>query len=555
MARLYYKFTDIDVARYAIDGQYRHVMVAAREMQPANLPAQSRTFVNRRFKYTHGNGLAVSAVGDFMSDGLPRMLIKDVPPSSSYPELRIEQPGIYYGELTDTHVIVNSREPELDYPSEDGNVYTHYAGRGGVQINSWWRKFLFAWKFDGTRLLFSNYPMRESRIMFHRRITDRVKKIAPFLVFDDDPYIVLADGRLFWIIDAYTVSSGYPYSESAMRLRPSDRYDGRLLSNLDQERLEEINYIRNSVKAVVDAYHGTVTYYVWEPVDPLIRAWSQAFPGFFQPREAMPPSLLRHVRYPADMLLMQGLVYARYHMTDPVVFYNQEDLWVRATEKYQDQTQPVQPYHLMWRPPDGEKDEFVIMLPFTPKNKQCLVGWMAGMCDGDNCGRLLAYQFPKDRRVLGTQQVETKIDQDPVLSERLALWDQRGSRVVRGNVLVVPIEDTLLYVKPIYLQAETAAYPELRLVAVMHGDRLSYADTFQEAIEGLLERPAAVGVVKSPPPAAVGRLINEANEAFQHYLNALGSRDFDRAAENLKALSDSLQRLVHSSEACGSEAE
>ncbi len=547
--RLYYEFADVDVDRYTYQDQYRQVMVSAREMQINNLPPQSQTFVNRRFKYTHGNGITLTTVSDFTQEGLPDLLIKDIPPQSRYPELEVEQPRIYYGELTDTHVIANSHEPELDYPSGQENVYTHYEGQGGVQISSLWRKFLFGWKFDGTRLLLSGYPRAESRIMFHRRITDRVKRIAPFLEFDDDPYIVLAEGRLYWIIDAYTVSSDYPYSEPAMRLLLADRYDGTLLSNLeDRDDMAGINYMRNSVKAVVDAYNGSVEFYVFEPDDPLIRAWTGVFPGMFRARAEMPEALLAHVRYPADMLLMQGLVYAKYHMTDPVVFYNQEDLWVRATEKYYGQTQPVQPYYIMWEAPGSDAAEFILMLPFTPRNRQVLIGWIAGMCDGENYGRLLGYQFPKDKRVLGTQQVETKIDQDAVLAQQLALWDQRGSRVIRGNVLVIPINDTLLYVEPIYLQAETAAYPELRLVAVMHGDRLSYAETFEQALEGLVGERKPRMLAEDATAQPVNRLIKEANEAFESYLNALGARAFDRASEHLKTLSDVLARLMGTAE-------
>lgn len=260
----------------------------------------------------------------------------------------------------------------------------------------------------------------------------------------------------------------------------------------------------------------------------------------------MPEAMLRHIRYPADMLLIQGLIYAKYHMTDPVVFYNQEDLWVRATEKYYDQTQPVQPYYIMWERPGSDKAQFILMQPFTPKNKQVLIGWIAAMCDPPDYGRLLAYQFPKEERVLGTQQVETKIDQDPVLSQQLSLWDQRGSRVIRGNVLVIPVENTLLYVEPIYLQAETAAYPELRLVAVMHNDRLSYAETFEKALQGLVgeARPELPAEEAAAVDRTVGQLIQEANKAFEDYLNALGGRQFDQTGGYLKALSEALEKLT-----------
>jgi hypothetical protein len=546
--RLYYEFTDVDVDRYTFQDRYRQVMVSAREMQPENLPQQSQTFVNRRFKYTHGNGITLTTVSDFTPEGLPDLLVKDIPPQSEYPELKVDQPRIYYGELTDYHVIVNSEEQELDYPSGEENVYNSYSGSGGVLMKNLWRRFLFGWKFDGTRLLFSGYPTPKSRIQFHRHIRQRVRTVAPFLKFDDDPYIVLADGKLYWIVDAYTVSSDYPYSEPLYTQSPARSLSRRLMLQTENTRqdLDGINYIRNSVKAVVDAFNGTVTFYIFEPNDPLIRVWQGVFPKLFKSRDQMPEKILDHIRYPSDMLLIQGSVYSKYHMTDPAVFYNQEDLWVRATEKYYGSSQPVQPYYIMWEPPSSDEAEFVLMLPFTPKNKQVLIGWIAGMCDPENYGRLLAYKFPKEKRILGTQQVETKIDQDPVLSERLSLWDQRGSRVIRGNVLAIPIEDTLIYVEPIYLQAETAAYPELlRLVAVMHNDNLSYAETFDKALYGLFgegEQPSAV-----EEGIAIGKtfdqLVKQANDAFEGYLSALGDKDFDRASGQLKTLSDSLRRL------------
>jgi uncharacterized membrane protein (UPF0182 family) len=545
--RLYYEFTDVDIDRYTIQDRYRQVMVSAREMQLANLPHQSQTFVNQRFKYTHGNGITLTTVSDFTPEGLPNLLVKDIPPKSMYPELNVDQPRIYYGELTDSHVIVNSKEEELDYPSGEKNIYTNYSGTGGVQLKNIWRRFLFGWKFDGTRLFFSSYPTSESRILFHRNIKQRVKTVAPFLKFDDDPYVVLADGKLYWIIDGYTVSSDYPYSEPIFSETTAQSLGRRLTLQTAQTRhdLDGINYIRNSVKTVVDAFNGTVTFYVFESDDPLIKAWQGVFPSLFKNRDEMPREILNHIRYPSDMLLIQGAVYSKYHMTDPAVFYNQEDLWVRATEKYYGGSQPVQPYYIMWEPPESDEAQFILMQPFTPKNKQVLIAWIAGMCDPENYGQLLSYKFPKEKRILGTQQVETKIDQDPVLSGRLSLWDQRGSRVIRGNVLAIPIEDTLIYVEPIYLQAETAAYPELRLVAVMHNDNLSYAETFDEALYGLFGEGKTIRQVGQSDlvEKSLDQLIEQANNAFENYLNALGDKDFDRASGQLKTLSDSLRRL------------
>jgi uncharacterized membrane protein (UPF0182 family) len=538
--RLYYEFTDVDVDRYQIDGRYRQVMVSAREMSQDNLPAQSQTFVNRRFKYTHGYGLTMATVSDFTPEGLPNLLVKDIPPVAEHPSLEVTRPEIYYGELTFDPVVVNSEEREFDHPRGENNVYVRYQGNGGVEMRNLWRKFVFGWKFDGTRFLFSTYPKPDSRVMFHRQIEDRVRTLAPFLRLDEDPYLVLAEGRLYWIIDAYTTSQDFPYSQPfdagttgpwrmPRRMRSGD--------SASAAHLDGVNYLRNSVKVVIDAYQGSVDFYVFEPEDPLIGAWRHALPGMFRDRAQMPEVLRRHIRYPQGLLLTQGMVYAKYHMRDPEVFYNQEDLWVRATEKHYGGVQPVEPYYVMWELPESDAAEFVLMLPFTPKDRQVLIGWIAGLSDGDNYGRFLAYQFPKERRVLGPQQVESKIDQDSYLSAQLSLWDQRGSSVIRGNVLAIPLDETLLYVEPIYLEAETAAYPELRMVVTMHGDNMSYAESFDEALAGLLsDQPRAPGTAL-PTTARVGV---RANAAFERYLEAHGAGRFDEAAQ---ALSE-LQRLL-----------
>ncbi|MEZ5065926.1 MAG: UPF0182 family protein [bacterium] len=550
--RLYYEFADVDVDRYRLGSDYRQVMISAREMVPANLPQESRTFVNRRFKYTHGYGVTLAPVNEFTPDGRPDLLVRDIPPVAERAELELERPEIYYGERTDGHVVVNSREDEFDYPKGDENAYVRYAGTGGVPIDGIARRFLFGWKFDGTRLFLSDYPRDGSRVMFHRRVVDRVKTLAPFLTLDSDPYIAIADGRLFWIVDAYTTSSAYPYSEpydSREEIETRGGAAGGSVVGNTVPTLRGVNYVRNSVKVIVDAYEGDVHFYVFDPDDALIRAWRAIFPELFRDREDMPAELAAHVRYPCDLLLAQALVYAKYHMRDPEVFYNQEDLWVRATEKYYSRIQPVEPYYVMWQPPGARKTGFVLMLPFTPKNRQVLIGWIAGMCDGEDYGRLFTYKFPKDQHVLGPQQVETKIDQDRFLSGQLSLWDQRGSRVIRGNVLAIPLDRSLLYVEPIYLQAETAAYPELRLVVVMHQDDLSYGETFDEAIRGLIG--GASPSIRSASSADRGArtrgdredLIRRASEAFEEYLDLQAGKRFPEAAEQLEDLSDALEQL------------
>ncbi|MCW8814160.1 MAG: UPF0182 family protein, partial [Chlorobium sp.] len=556
--RLYYEFTDVDIDRYKYAGMYNQVMVSVREMEASNLPRQSQTFVNQRFKYTHGYGITLTTVTDFTSEGLPNLLIKDIPPQSTYKELTVKQPQIYYGELTNSHVIVNTTESEFDYPSGENNVYIKYPGKGGVQISNLWRKFLFGWMFDGTQLFFSGYPTSQSRIMFHRQIEDRVKTLAPFLTFDADPYIVLANGKLYWIIDAYTTSKYFPYSATFNSTENITYKEGdatRVLTNETAPELDGVDYMRNSVKVVVDAFNGSVDFYIFDEKDPLIKVWSKIFPGMFKSKEQMPTDIRDHVRYPIDFLLVQGLMYAKYHMTDPTVFYNQEDLWIRATEQYYGQVQPVAPYYIMWQLPGTSKPEFVLILPFTPKNRQVMIGWIAGMCDSDNYGKFIAYKFPKDKRVVGPQQVETKIDQDSFLSGQLSLWDQRGSNVIRGNVLAIPIENTIIYVEPIYLQAETAAYPELRLVAVMHDDNLSYAPTFAEALNKLFSETGAEtaaetltvekneGVRTQQPQVSISDQIKNANDAFNNYLKLQGEKRFEEAAKELQKLQRILQEL------------
>jgi uncharacterized membrane protein (UPF0182 family) len=507
--RLYYEFVDVDIDRYQIGDRYRQVMVSARELAQRNLPRQSQTFVNQRFKYTHGHGYTLAPVSDFTSEGLPNLLVKNIPPVTAAPELAVDRPEIYYGELTVEPVVVNTTEPEFDYPSGETNVYNRYEGGGGVTLESLWRKLVFGWHLDGTVFLLSGYPTKESRVLYYRRIQERVRRIAPFLVFDEDPYIAAVDGRLVWIVDAYTSSSYFPYSQP---FDSKEQINGAGAGDRTVQRLNGENYVRNSVKAVVDAYDGSVALYVFEPDDPIIRAWQKALPGLFR-----------------DL------------MTDPEVFYNQEDLWVRATEKHYQDIKPVEPYYVMWEQPGSDRAEFVLILPFTPKNRQVLIGWIAALSDGDNYGRFIAYKFPKEKRVLGPQQVETKIDQDSFLSGQLTLWNQQGSEVIRGNVLAIPVDDSLLYVEPIYLRAETAAYPELRLVAVMQGDNLSYAETFEAALAGLFgDQPEAVATTGE----SLAELASQAEAAFTRYLSALGERQFEAAAEALARLQVLLRQMT-----------
>lgn len=555
--RLYYEFNDVDIDRYRYDDGYRQVMISVREMRASNLPDKSQTFVNEVFKYTHGHGIAQTTVADFTSEGLPNFLVKNIPPESKYPSLKVEQPRIYYGELTDDYVVVNSSEPEFDYPQGDQNEYYSYSGQGGVELSSAWRKFLYAYKMGEFKLLLSSYPTRDSRILFRRDIKRRVRALAPFLQLDQDPYIVNADGQLYWMIDAYTKSSYFPYSAPYNATERIQYKEGEAQEQLKighRSDFDGQNYLRNPVKVTVNAFTGAVDFYTFDEDDAILKVWDKILPGMFQPRSNMPEALQAHIRYPVDYLLTQGLVYAKYHMNDPEVFYNQEDLWIRATEKYYGSVQPVEPYYIMWQPPNSEEAGFSLILPFTPKNRQVSIGWIAGLCDPGQYGRFLAYNFPKEKRVLGPQQVETKIDQNSYLSGQLSLWDQRGSRVIRGNVLTIPVAETIVYVEPIYLQAETAAYPELRLVCIMHNDQLSYAETFDEALAGLFDTAASTDQSGAPSSAAyeegtsIQSGISSAREAFQRYQDATGEGRFEAAAQALNDLQRALEDLNQQSQ-------
>ncbi len=553
--RLYYEFNDIDIDRYRINGDKRQVMVSAREMNTDNLPPKSQNFVNKRFKFTHGYGITMSDVSEFTEEGLPNMLIKNIPPETKIPELEVQRPEIYYGESKQKHVIVNSKEQEFDYPKGEENAYTDYKGDGGVPLQNFWRKFLYGWKFDGTNLLLSGYPTNESRIMFKRKIQERVRKLAPFITWDNDPYVVLADGKLNWIVDGYTTSDQMPYSKLFSGRETIEYKQGnrnRSITNPIAQQFTGNNYIRNSVKAVVNAYNGSVNFYRYDKDDPIIQVYSNIFPKMFKPKEAMPDKLKNHVRYPADYFLAQGHIYAKYHMTNPDVFYNQEDIWTRATEKYNGQLRPVDPYYIMWELPGSNEPQFTLMLPYTPKNRQVAIGWIAGLSDGDRYGDFLAYQFPKEKRILGPQQVESKIDQNSYISKQLSLWDQRGSNVIRGNVLAIPVENNLFYVEPIYLQSETAAYPELRMVIIMHNDRITHAPTFDKALAKMIDNnvpsqkssdTTAIASKKNDRTKTQEKLIKNAKKAFDDYLKLTGKKKFDKASKALDDLEKALNRL------------
>ncbi|MFH1935609.1 MAG: UPF0182 family protein, partial [Pseudomonadota bacterium] len=416
--RLYYDFNNVDVDRYLINNQYRQLMLAARELVVSKLPPQANTWVNRHLIYTHGYGLAASPVNEVTREGLPRLFIKDVPPVSEV-DLKVEQPEIYYGEKTEQYVLVKTKTKEFDYPKGDKNVYCIYQGKGGVPINSFVRRVLFAFEFFDLQILFTNYLNPESRIMFKRRIDKRVAAIAPFLDYDGDPYMVVSGGKLYWIQDAYTSSDMYPYSR-----RSKARF-----------RNTTLNYIRNSVKVTIDAYNGDVSFYIVDEKDPIVQTYSSIFPDLFKPFNDMPADLKKHIRYPRDLFKIQVDTYTKYHMEDAQVFYNQEDLWEIPDEMYVDSRQKMEPYYVIIKLPEGDKEEFLLMTPFTPSKKDNMIGWLAARSDLPNYGNLLVYKLPKEKLIYGPMQIEARIDQQTDISRELSLWGQGGSRVIRGNLL------------------------------------------------------------------------------------------------------------------------
>ncbi|HEY8417521.1 MAG TPA: UPF0182 family protein, partial [Limnochordales bacterium] len=488
--RFYYSFPDVDVDRYVINGRLRQVMLAVRELDLSQIP--NPTWVNQHLQYTHGYGLVMSPVSEVTAQGLPRFLLADIPPRPRDVDLVVTRPEIYYGQLTNHYVVVGTRTPdfEFSYPSGDDNVRTTYRGTGGIPLDSLFRRAAFAARFQTVNLLLSDEITGTTRILFRRNIMERVRTLAPFLRFDGDPYAVLVDGRLFWIIDAYTTASGFPYA------MPHPRW--------------QANYVRNAVKAVVDAYHGTVHFYVFAPDDPLIQAYARMFPGLLKPMDAMPAALRAHVRYPEDLFQLQAEVLALYHMDNPTVFYNREDVWRPAREVFssdasgQTREQVMSPYYAIVQLPDRDEPEMVLMLPFTPTERNNMIAWFAARMDGDDYGRLLLYEFPKDVLIYGPMQIEARIDQHPDISQLLTLWAQRGSQVIRGNMLVLPVERSLLYLKPIYLQAETGDLPELVRVIAAFGDQLAWHPTLMGALQAVLPGAPAGTPAASPAPAAPG---------------------------------------------------
>jgi uncharacterized membrane protein (UPF0182 family) len=534
--RTYYRFVDVDNDRYMVDGQLRQVMLSPRELSYKNLP--SRIWINERLTYTHGYGVVLGPVNRITPEGLPEFWIKDIPPASSG-AMKVTRPEIYYGEIANDvggdYVFVKTRAQELDYPAGDKNVYSTYAGTGGVPIQSVWRKLLFASRFADVKILLSNDIIGESRVMYHRQIEERVKKAAPFIQFDRDPYLVIRqDGSLAWIIDGYTTSNKFPYSEPVRGLG---------------------NYIRNSVKAVVDAYHGTLAFYLSEPEDPVIRTYAKAFPDLFQPLSAMPADLRPHVRYPQGLFAIQARMFATYHMQDPQVFYNKEDLWSIPRRAVEAQEREIEPYYTIMKLPGEKAEEFILLSPFNPSKKDNMIAWMAARSDGPHYGKLISYNFPKQKLIYGPRQIEARIDQDAFISQQLSLWSQRGSQVIRGSLLAIPIEQSLLYVQPLYLAAEKGSLPELKRVLVSMGTQIameenleaSLAQLFGSKTKAQVASRTETAVVPSSPGAPQGTNVRGlADQALQQYGRAqdmLRQGNFAGYGEEIKRLESTLRAL------------
>ncbi|MFO8090431.1 MAG: UPF0182 family protein [Desulfatiglandaceae bacterium] len=508
--RLYYDFLAVHTDRYMVDGELRQVMLATRELSAEKLPPEAQRWVNRHLQFTHGYGVAMSPVTEVERGGRPSFLISDVPPKGKIP---LERPDVYYGLKSQDFLVVRSNMEEFNYPGPEGPVYTSYKGNGGVPLKSFLRKVMYAWQFGDLNILISGEIKPESRIQYRRAVPERFSTITPFLMRDREAYSVVADGRLFWIQDAYTFTNRYPYST------PWEK---------------SFNYIRNSVKAVVDAYHGTVDYYVFDTKDPIIKAYQEIFPGLFKPASEMPEYLREHVRYPLDLFTVQTEMLLQYHMRDPVVFYNKEDQWSIPVQSSFGETETLKPYYIVAKLPDADTEEFLLIQPFTPNNRHNLVGWMAARSDGDKYGELVLFRFPSGRHVDGPNQVEARIDNDAVISEQFTLWGQVGSEVLRGILLVVPVGDSILYAEPVFLKPETLEFPELRRIILADSRQVVMHPTLDATVLALVGELPAVAPVVADPDA-------EPEEPAQPGIAAQG---LDAVRRGLEEAVDKLQEVI-----------
>lgn len=474
--RPYYDFVSVDNDRYHINGEYRQVMLSARELNSNALP--NRSWVNERLTFTHGYGITLGPVNQVTQEGLPVLFVKDLPPISSV-DLQVEEPSVYFGELSNDHVFVGTRAREFHYPRGEDNVTTQYEGTGGVRTDSFFKRLMFALRFRSQQVIFSTDITNDSRILFNRRVAERVNTIAPFLWYDEDPYLVVTEGRLMWIQDAYTWSTRYPYSQPA--------------SN-------GVNYMRNTVKITVDAYHGTTTFYLADPEDPIGATYQRMFPTLFRPISDMPEGVRRHVRYPETLFSMQTAMYTTFHMTNPEVFYNKEDQWeIPIIDSSEGKAEPMQPYYTIMRLPGQEEAEFIQMVPLTPRRKDNLAAWLVARSDGDQYGHLLVFRFPKQKVIFGPRQVVARINQDQVIAPQITLWNQQGSQVIQGTLLVIPIEESLIYIRPLYLRSQGGRIPELKRVIVAYQNAIVMEETLEAGLDRLFGPGASAGLRGSDP--------------------------------------------------------
>lgn len=528
--RLYYKFNDIDIDRYDISGKYTQVFLSARELSISDLTDQAKTWINEHLKYTHGYGVVMSPVNIVNSQGQPVMYIKNIPPESNK-DIKITRPEIYFGELTDNYVITNTALKEFDYPSGADNVESVYKGKAGIPMN-FFNRVLFAVNYGDIKLLVSGEIKSTSKILIYRNIMERVEKIAPFLTYDQDPYIVINNGKLYWMIDAFTTSDSYPYSQ------PYELFNG-----------VRVNYIRNSIKVVVDAYNGTVNYYIVDKSDPVAMVYKNIFPELFKDGSEMPKGLKKHIRYPQDLFDLQADVYRNYHMSNPTVFYNREDYYDIAKEKYYDKTQPEESQYMIAKLPGMNKEEYVLTIPFTPAQKDNLVAYMVARMDGENYGKLEMYVMPKGMTIYGPMQIEAKIDNNPDISKELSLWDQKGSQVLRGNTLVIPIQNSILYVEPLYIKSDAKeSIPEVKRVIVAYDNKIVMEDTLNAALNKIFNitpttTPNNNEQVFTLPAGNIKDLIKQANDLYQKANDAIKAGDWSLYGQYIKELGNILKNL------------
>lgn len=528
--RTYYNFVDVDIDRYVLNGEYRQTMLSPRELSYERLP--SKIWMNEHLTYTHGYGLCLAPANRISKEGRPEFMVKDIPPVYNS-DLKITRPEIYYGEIANEYCFVNTKTKEFDYPSGDKNVYTTYTGTGDVPINSLFQKILFAIRFQEPKIFLSTEITNESRIMYYRKIKERIDKVCPFIGYDQDPYLVISNGGLYWICDGYTLTNMYPYSEPMYK-----RTIGRAS-----------NYIRNSVKVVVDAYNGSMWFYISDDRDPIIQSYAKIFPNFFLPIDKMPQDLRSHIRYPVDMFTIQAVMYSAYHMQDSGVFYNKEDLWAIPQKATEGTTRGMEPYYTIMKLAGEEKEEFILMIPFTPTRKDNMIAWLCARCDAPDYGKLLAYNFPKEKLIYGPSQIEARINQDTEISQQLSLWDQRGSNVNRGSLLVIPIENSLLYIEPLYLVAEEGKIPELKRVIVSFGDKIAMTQTLEQSLQEIFggsvlpTQPVVKEEVKEEKTLSVKELARQALSCFQNAEQQLHKGNWAGYGEELQKLKEMLQTL------------